>query len=108
MSILQVLLVIMCCAFATSCSKTSAPVAPATRYFSSFGLAVMGDLPVVPQGEISRNEAVSRKVYYIAEYDTFGRLRSFTKMYNGKPEYTHSFEYDDRGRMKNHTTSRKD
>ena len=68
----------------------------------------MHEPSIVPQDEISRTEALSRKVYYIAQYDARGRLITLTKMYRGKPEYKHSFKYDDRGNMVDHTCSQYD
>ncbi len=60
-------------------------------YFESFSGY---NIPFVPQGHITKAEAFNRNTYYVATYDSDGKLLEFKKVLNGKTIFIDKYIYN--------------
>jgi hypothetical protein len=67
------------------------------RYFVGYAPKMF---PIVPFGEISESNALSREAYGVAYYDELGQLRKFQSFRDKKLLHTHEYEYHDNKKVK--------
>ena len=77
--------------------KDNQDLAGTTAYYGGWsGYGV----PRVPQEPLSEEEAGARDSYYVARYDSEGRLASFEKFLNGDRDWADEYAYWDSGKVK--------
>jgi hypothetical protein len=57
-------------------------------------------IPLKPEERIDKEEALSRKTYCIAYYDSEGKMLSFEKYLNSSLFFRHEYKYHDNGKIK--------
>ena len=67
------------------------------RYYTGCGLK---NRPVVPVGEISKEEALLGHYCYVAHYDDSGKIACLKKILKGKISHSIEYEYHDNGQVK--------
>lgn len=77
-------------------------------FFSDAQLLWVYPKPIIPKGEISREETVRYPVYGVAYYDDSGRVIKYEKHEAEKTEWVCSYTYDDESRHKTSECSEAD
>lgn len=63
-------------------------------------------IPFQPIEQLTHEEAIKRKVYYISYFNDKGQITLFEKYYKGKPEFTDKYYYRKNGTLEKRETIR--
>jgi hypothetical protein len=85
----------LCAAVLCACGASSMEQEHSDQKY--FGTFVGYDLPLKLRENLFRTEAEERGTYYIAHYDSVGRLEEVRKVHTGATFFVHKYTYDAQG-----------